>query len=177
MCPSRPALCRIVRENGGVGLLNRKISWFGRANPCNVLTDLRRRRAAQSKALERFATKFEIELDKVKHRAASSAAGHSHAHHHHSHSGTAKAAADHKPAKKCCPMTAHNKTAALSYRDRIAPALFLDDRSAKLNLMRRVPVWIGRIGLRCCRINQSVVRAVNFHVGSRRVKALSHCLS
>src|SRR5690606_31023479 len=64
---------------------------------------------------------------------------------------------------------AHDESASFGNRDRIAPALVLDDRGEQLDLVRAVPVRIDRIGLQRVRIKQRGMGAVggNAHPARR----------
>ena len=67
-------------------------------------------------------------------------------------------------------VSTHDQAAALAHRDRPAPALLLNDGGKKLNLMRAVPVWIDRVRLELGRIDEGVMRAVDFHDARRLSK-------
>ena len=58
-------------------------------------------------------------------------------------------------------MTANDEPAAFADRDRIAPALLLNDRRQQLDLMSAVLIRVARIGLQRVRVHQLGVRAVN----------------
>ena len=60
-------------------------------------------------------------------------------------------------------VAAHNQPAAFAHRDRPAPALVLNDRREKLDLMRAVPVRIDRVRLERRRIDEGIVGAVDLH--------------
>ena len=60
-------------------------------------------------------------------------------------------------------VAAHDQTAAFAHRNRPAPPLVLNDRRKKLDLMRAVPVRIGRIRLERRRIDEGIVGAVDLH--------------
>ena len=60
-------------------------------------------------------------------------------------------------------VAAHDQTAAFAHRDRPAPALVLNDRREKLDLMRAVPVRIDRVRLERRRIDEGIVGAVDLH--------------
>jgi hypothetical protein len=62
----------------------------------------------------------------------------------------------------------HDQPAAFAHRDRPAPALVLNDRREKLDLMRAVPVRINRVRLERRRIDEGIVGAVDLH-DDRRV--------
>ena len=68
-------------------------------------------------------------------------------------------------------MTSHDQAAAFAHRDRPRQALLLNDRGKKLNLMRAVPVRIGRVRLEHRRIDEGVVRAMDLHARREFVKA------
>ena len=68
-------------------------------------------------------------------------------------------------------VAANDQPAALAHRDRPTPALVLNDGGEKLNLMRAVPVRIGRIRLERRRIDESIVGAVDSSRRPPRVKA------
>lgn len=61
------------------------------------------------------------------------------------------------------PMAPNNQPAALAHRDRCTPSLVPDDRREQLDLSRAMLVRVGRVGLKCRRINQGRVRAVDGH--------------
>ena len=58
-------------------------------------------------------------------------------------------------------MAANDESAAFANRDRVAPALLLDDRRQQLDLMGAVLIRVARIGLQRVRVHQLGVRAVN----------------
>ena len=58
-------------------------------------------------------------------------------------------------------MTANDEPTAFAHRDRIAPALFLDDRRQQLDLMGAVLIRVARIWLQRIRVHQFGVGAVN----------------
>ena len=71
-----------------------------------------------------------------------------------------------RPHEQCgleTAVAAHDQPAAFAHRDRPAPPLVLNDRRKKLDLMRAVPVRIGRIRLERRRIDEGIVGAVDLH--------------
>lgn len=68
-------------------------------------------------------------------------------------------------------MSAHDQPAALTHGYRSPPALLLNDGREKLNLVRAMPIRVLGIGLKCRRIDEGVVGAVDLHDRCRLSKA------